>query len=160
MRHDHTTRKRYIVGRAKASSSFFQNVNHFLILPLNFNLMSQLRFRVLVDAILQCRKRDLRLKIDIVNPFIPLGAHFARNYILYIAIYIYNYKYKLWRNSRPFNRQGNNGSCHASLHHEKYIYSILARKERKERKKERKKLPSTTHPSIQIHMRQTILAHI
>ena len=36
--------------------------------------------------------------------------------------------------------------------HEKYIYSILARKERKERKKERKKLPSTTHPSIQIHI--------
>ena len=36
--------------------------------------------------------------------------------------------------------------------YEKYIYSILARKERKERKKERKKLPSTTHPSIQIHI--------
>ena len=34
--------------------------------------------------------------------------------------------------------------------HEKYIYSILARKERKERKKERKKLPSTTHRSIHV----------
>ena len=36
-------------------------------------------------------------------------------------------------------------------HNMKSIF-ILARKERKERKKERKKLPSTTHPSIQIHI--------
>ena len=46
-------------------------------------------------------------------------------------------------------------------YHEKYIYSILARKERKERKKERKKEVTIHHTSLypNTYMRQTILAH-
>ena len=53
--------------------------------------------------------------------------------------------------------------CEGPPVNEKYIYSILARKERKkERKKEIKKEVTIHHTSLypNTYMRQTILAHI